>query len=153
DDTHRFVGLRGGERGAHLGHHRPRECVATFGSIDGDGRDAVVDVVQQRVVAHWVPVLGVRDGYRRTVVITGLAVLIGLVIGLVLPHRHHRVARPRPRALVVLGAGVAAQVAAAEVSGRPGLALLLGAYALLVLFALANVHIPGAVVLAIGLLI
>jgi hypothetical protein len=42
-------------------------------------------------------------------------------------------------------------VSAASIGGRPGLALVLGAYVVLIGFALRNSHVPGTGVLAIGL--
>jgi len=85
------------------------------------------------------------------VLTTGLAVLVGLVVGLSLPVRRNHYARLRPRGLGVFAVGVVAQIVASHVTGRPGFTLLLLAYAALIVFALLNVHIPGAFVLAFGL--
>lgn len=83
--------------------------------------------------------------------ITGVAVLVGLIVGVALPPRPSHVARPVPRWLWLLALGVVAQVSAASIGGRPGLALVLGAYAMLIVFALRNSHVSGTGVLAIGL--
>ena len=83
--------------------------------------------------------------------ITGVAVLVGLVIGVALPARPSRAARPVPRWLWLLGLGVVAQITAASVDGGAGLALVLVAYGVLIAFAAINGHVPGTGVLAIGL--
>jgi hypothetical protein len=85
------------------------------------------------------------------VLVAGIAVLIGLVVGLLLPPRHHRVARPRPRSLWILFVGVTGQIVAASVGGGFGLALVLASYATLIAFALRSSHLQGTGVVAVGL--
>jgi hypothetical protein len=86
------------------------------------------------------------------VLLTGVAVLVGLVLGPLVPARRNRFARPQLHGLLLLVAGVVLQLLGSQISGKPGLALVLFSYAALIGFALRNVHIPGTVVLAIGLL-
>lgn len=83
--------------------------------------------------------------------LAGLAILFGLIVGLVLPPRPHRFARLTMGWLPLLAAGIAGQIVASGVDGRGGRALLLVAYGSLVAFALANLHVPGTGVVAIGL--
>lgn len=84
--------------------------------------------------------------------LTGVAVLVGLVLGPLLPARRNRFARPQLNAIGLLVVGVAFQLVGSQVTGRPGLALVLLSYAAILRFALRNVHIPGTIVLSIGLL-
>jgi hypothetical protein len=86
------------------------------------------------------------------VLLTGVAVLIGLVLGPLLPTRRNRFARPQLHAIGWLVVGVAFQLLGSQVTGKPGLALVLLSYAATFLFALRNIHIPGTIVLSIGLL-
>lgn len=76
------------------------------------------------------------------------AIAIGLAIGLLFPARHRHAAAPRLRAWPLLGAGVVIQVAAGVVLGPP---LVLLSYALLVAFALRNLHFVGMPVVVVGL--
>jgi hypothetical protein len=86
------------------------------------------------------------------VLLTGVAVLVGLVLGPLLPTRRNRFARPQLHAVGLLVVGVALQLLGSQVTGKPGLALVLLSYAATFGFALRNVHIPGTIVLGIGLL-
>lgn len=84
-------------------------------------------------------------------ILTGVAVLIGLMIGVALPARRQRFARPKLRALPVLALGVVVQVIATGIDGGQGLALVLAAYGALLAFAFSNIHVPGTGILALGL--
>ena len=79
------------------------------------------------------------------------AVLAGVVIGLALPSRSTRFARPRLRLLPVLAGGIVLQLAANRLTGHLAVVLGIGALALLVAFASANLHLTGMGVLTIGL--
>jgi hypothetical protein len=83
--------------------------------------------------------------------LTAVAVLIGLGIGLALPPRTTRFARPRIRLLPLLVVGVIGQVVANRMTGHGAVALGLVALGLLVGFAVANLHLTGMGVMAIGL--
>ena len=83
--------------------------------------------------------------------LTAVAVLIGLGIGLALPPRTTRFARPRIRLLPLLVVGVIGQVVANRLTGHGAVALGLAALSLLVAFAIANLHLTGMGVMAIGL--
>ena len=83
--------------------------------------------------------------------LTAAAVLIGLGIGLALPPRTTRFARPRIRLLPLLVVGVAGQLVANRMTGHGATVLGLVAVSLLVGFALANLHLTGMGVMAIGL--
>ena len=80
-----------------------------------------------------------------------VAVVIGVGIGSALRPRTTRFARPRVRSVGWLVGGVVAEVASSRMSGM--LAVVLGVGALLALtgFSLANLHLTGMGVLAIGL--
>ena len=79
------------------------------------------------------------------------AVLIGLVVGLALPRRQRRFRRPRLRLLPVLVIGAAAQIASFPTSGNLAVGLAVTGLSLLVVFTVANLHVTGMGVLAIGL--
>jgi len=83
--------------------------------------------------------------------LTAVAVFMGLGIGLVLPPRTTRFARPRIRLWPLLAAGVVGQVVANRMTGTGAVVLGLVALSLLVGFALANLHLTGMGVMAIGL--
>jgi hypothetical protein len=83
--------------------------------------------------------------------LTAAAVLIGLGIGLALPPRTTRFARPRIRLLPLLVLGVVGQLVANRMTGHGATVLGLVAVSLLVGFALANLHLTGMGVMAIGL--
>ncbi len=85
--------------------------------------------------------------------LAALALAAGTVVGLVLGGslRNLAPARLRSLGLVVAGAACAA-VAWRWVPGAAGMALLIGGYALLLVFATRNVMVPGMVLIALGLL-
>ena len=83
--------------------------------------------------------------------LTAAAVLIGLGIGLVLPPRTTRFARPRIRLLPLLAVGVVGQLVANRMTGHGATVVGLVALSLLVGFAVANLHLTGMGVMAIGL--
>ena len=83
--------------------------------------------------------------------LTAVAVLIGLGIGLALPPRTTRFARPRVRLLPLLVVGGVGQVIANRISGHGAVAVGVVALSLLVGFAVANLHLTGMGVMAIGL--
>ena len=83
--------------------------------------------------------------------LTAVAVLIGLGIGLALSPRTTRFARPRIRLLPLLVVGVIGQVIANRMTGSAATVLGLVALSQLVVFALANLHLTGMGVMAIGL--
>ena len=83
--------------------------------------------------------------------LTAAAVLIGVGIGLALPPRTTRFARPRIRLWPLLVVGVVGQVVANRMTGHGATVLGLVALSLLVGFALANLHLTGMGVMAIGL--
>jgi hypothetical protein len=85
------------------------------------------------------------------VVLTLAAVALGLAIGLALPARRTRFARPRVHKWGLLVTGVAGQVIAARTDGEPAASLMLLSLVLLAWFAIANLHLTGMGVLAIGL--
>lgn len=77
-----------------------------------------------------------------------LAIAVGLVAGVARRSRHRHLATPRLRALPVLAAGVAAQLASGVVAGT---ALVLVSYVLLLAFAVRNLHLVGMPVVLVGL--
>ena len=83
--------------------------------------------------------------------LTAVAVLIGLGIGLALPPRTTRFARPRVRLVPLLVLGVAGQLVANRMTGDGAVALGIVALGLLVGFAIANLHLTGMGVMTIGL--
>ena len=90
------------------------------------------------------------DCYLRRVILTFAAVAAGLTIGLALPARHTRFARPRVYKWGLLVAGVAGQVIAARLDGGGAASLSLLSLVLLAWFATTNLHLTGMGVLAIG---
>ena len=91
------------------------------------------------------------DCYVRRVVLTLAAVAVGLAIGLSLPARGTRFARPRVRKWGLLASGVAGEVIASRLDADFAAALMLLSLVLLVCFALTNLHLTGMGVVAIGL--
>jgi hypothetical protein len=85
------------------------------------------------------------------VVLTFTAVALGLVIGLCLPARRTRFARPRVHKPALLVAGVVGQVVAARLHDQPAASLMLLSLVLLAWFAISNLHLTGMGVVAIGL--
>ena len=83
--------------------------------------------------------------------LTAVAVLTGLGIGLALPPRTTRFARPRVRLVPLVVAGVACQLIANRMTGDGAVALGIVALGLLVGFAVANLHLTGMGVMTIGL--
>ena len=84
-------------------------------------------------------------------VLTLAAVAVGLAIGLGLPARRTRFARPRVHKWGLLVSGIAGQAVASRLDGDFAAALMLLALVLLACFALANLHLTGMGVVAIGL--
>jgi pimeloyl-ACP methyl ester carboxylesterase len=80
-----------------------------------------------------------------------LAVIAGLVAGRLLPPQPRHLARFTIHRWWLLGGGVAAQVVAARLDGSLALALVLVSYGCLVAFAVANLHLTGMGVVAVGL--
>lgn len=80
------------------------------------------------------------------------AIVLGLGIGLALPPRTTRFARPKLRLPACLAAGAALQVLASTTDGHVAVALGITALALLTTFALANLHLAGMGVMTIGLM-
>lgn len=76
------------------------------------------------------------------------AVLAGLLVGLLVPARHRHLAPPQLRGWPLLGAGLSIQVAAGFVGGAP---LVLVSYALLLAFAVRNLHFVGMPLVLLGL--
>ena len=83
--------------------------------------------------------------------LTVVAVVSGLGIGLALRPRSTRYARPRIRRLGLLAGGTAAQVLSSRVDGNFAVVLALGALAALIAFSITNLHLTGMGVLTIGL--
>ena len=83
--------------------------------------------------------------------LTVAAVLIGLGIGLALPPRTTRFARPRIRLWPLLAVGVVGQIVANRLTGHGAVVIGLIALSLLIGFAVANLHLTGMGVMAIGL--
>ena len=84
-------------------------------------------------------------------VLTLAAVAVGLAIGLALPARRTRFARPRVHKWGLLVSGIGGQAIASRLDGDFAAALMLLALVLLACFALANLHLTGMGVVAIGL--
>lgn len=83
--------------------------------------------------------------------LTILALVVGLGLGLAAGGRLGRLGRRPVRRPALLVAGIAAQLLAALLGGRPALALLLCAYGLLLAFALANLSLTGMGLVVLGL--
>lgn len=79
------------------------------------------------------------------------SVLAGVVIGLALRPTTTRFARPRIRLLPALLIGAGGQVVANRMTGHGAVTLGIVAISLLVAFAVANLHLTGMGVMAIGL--
>lgn len=79
------------------------------------------------------------------------SVVLGAAIGLSLPARPTRFARPRLRWWPALVAGVAGQVVATQLTGRIAVFVGIEGLGCLVAFACANLHLTGMGVLTIGL--
>jgi hypothetical protein len=80
-----------------------------------------------------------------------LAVVVGALIGLALPPAARHRARPRAHLLPLLIVGVVAQATAGRLDGGQAVVVALAGFACLLAFALANLHLTGMGVLAIGL--
>ncbi|HUQ40334.1 MAG TPA: DUF5317 family protein [Acidimicrobiales bacterium] len=84
---------------------------------------------------------------RFTAVAVGAGLLLGLVAG-----GHIRDMSMRPvRAWALLGAGVAVQLASARMAGAAAVPAVLVSYALLLTFAVANLHLVGMTVVLLGM--
>ena len=83
--------------------------------------------------------------------VTAVAVFVGIIAGGLLPPVGHRFARPRVRWPVLLIAGVALLAVGTRVDGDTGLRTVLAGYAVLLGGVMANIHIVGMGVLLIGL--
>jgi hypothetical protein len=82
---------------------------------------------------------------------TLVAVVVGLVVGLLAGGRPRHIAGRPFRRWPLLAAGLAVQVASARIGGRPGLVLLVAAYGLLVAFAAVNATRVGMWMVALGI--
>ena len=80
------------------------------------------------------------------------AIALGLGIGLALPPRTTRFARPNLRLPACLAAGAVLQLLAARLTGSLAVALGIAALVLLSSFAIANLHLTGMGVMTIGLM-
>jgi hypothetical protein len=87
------------------------------------------------------------------VVLLAIAVLIGMGIGLTRPLAGAHSVRPRIEQLPLLGVGAALNVASALLDGSAATLCLAGSLAVLIAVALANRHLTGMVVIALGLLL
>jgi len=76
---------------------------------------------------------------------------MGLAIGLALPVRRTRFTRPRVHKWGLLAGGISGQVIASRLHGDFAATLMLLSLVLLTCFAIANLHLAGMGVLAIGL--
>lgn len=79
------------------------------------------------------------------------AVLAGLAIGRLIGPRPAHLARLHVRWWAALALGLATQAAANRIDGASGVVLLVASFIMLLAFALANLHLAGMGVLAIGL--
>ena len=79
------------------------------------------------------------------------AVLIGLGIGLALRPRPTRFARPRIRWIPALAAGALGQLVSNRLTGNVAVVVGIVGLSMLVAFAIANLHLTGMGVMAIGL--
>lgn len=82
---------------------------------------------------------------------TLVAVVVGLVVGLLAGGRPRHIASRPFRRWPLLATGLAVQVASARIGGRPGLVLLVAAYGLLVAFAAVNATRVGMWMVALGI--
>jgi hypothetical protein len=85
------------------------------------------------------------------VLLTLGAVVVGAAIGLSLPARSTRFARPRLRWWPALVAGIAGQVVASQLTGHAAVLFAMEGLGCLVAFGCANLHLTGMGVLTIGL--
>jgi hypothetical protein len=85
------------------------------------------------------------------VLLTVGSVVLGLGIGLALRPRPTRFARPRVRVIGLLVAGVAGQLLAARSTGSDAVVIAVLAFAMLIAFSVANLHLTGMGVMTIGL--
>jgi hypothetical protein len=83
--------------------------------------------------------------------VTAVAVFVGMVAGGLLPPVGHRFARPAVRWPLVLVVGVALLVVGTRVDGDTGLRMVLAGYGVLLAGVTANIHIVGMGVLLVGL--
>jgi len=91
-----------------------------------------------------------RLGTVDQVLLTLVAVALGVVAGRLAPPRAARFARPTLRVPWVLMTGVALEVAGARTHGSIAFGLVMASSAMLIAFACANLHLTGMGVLAIG---
>ena len=86
---------------------------------------------------------------------TGIALVVGIVLGFVLGGRPRNVTRRPLRGIEALAAAVVLQAIPqlVDVSGTTGLACVLLSYALLLAFALINLRLVGMPVVLVGLLL
>ncbi|HEY2811992.1 MAG TPA: DUF5317 family protein [Acidimicrobiales bacterium] len=84
-------------------------------------------------------------------VLTLTAVALGLALGLALPAQRTRFARPRIHKPALLVAGAVGQVIAARMDSSGAFVVMLASLGVLVWFAIANLHLVGMGVVAIGL--
>jgi hypothetical protein len=85
------------------------------------------------------------------VLLTVVAVMLGLGIGLGLRPRSTRFARPNVRAVGVLVAGVSGQLLASRLQGKTAVPIAFIAVCALIGFGIANLHLTGMGVMTIGL--
>src|SRR3954468_19966857 len=88
---------------------------------------------------------------RRMVPMVGFAIVAGVLIGRLLPPTARHLARPRMRMLGLLLAGAAAQGVARQLDDGMAVLVSLAGFVGLLTFALANLHLVGMGVLAVGL--
>src|SRR3954466_9032523 len=88
---------------------------------------------------------------RRMLPMVGCAIVAGVLIGLLLPPTARHLARPRLRLLGLLVGGAAAQVLAGQLDDGIAVVVSLAGFVGLLTFALANLHVVGMGVLAVGL--
>src|SRR5437899_11555188 len=83
--------------------------------------------------------------------VTAVAVFVGIIAGGLLPPAAHRYARPNVRRPALLVAGVALIAIGSRVGGDSGLRLVLGGYGVLITGVVANFPLVGMGVLLLGL--
>jgi hypothetical protein len=83
--------------------------------------------------------------------VTAVAVFVGMIAGGLLPPAPHRFARPRVQWPALLVAGVLLLAIGTRVDGTGGLRMVLAGYGALIVGALANAQIVGIGVLLVGL--
>src|SRR4051794_13061361 len=88
---------------------------------------------------------------RQVLLMVGGALVVGALIGRLLSPTARHLARPQLRLLPLLVAGAVAEVVAAQLDDGIAAAVSLAGFVGLLAFALANLHIVGMGVLAVGL--